>query len=769
MRSGIHFSLLSILAVALSSADAQMIDLRRAAQLDAEQRCDEAEAYYRQALAESQPSLALLNNVGNHYLACGQPNKAAQFFERVVRINPAHNNANLQLARIAAEHREGAKALAHLSQIEDSTVLARIVRAEAIYWMGNHPAAIAMLDAAQRDANGDPAMLLLFGITCRRLALYERSETAFNSILARNPLDFDTLLELGRTAVWARDYGRAESALTLALNLHSEDSDALFQLAQVFSARQDYSRAVYLLARANHSSPNRAEILLALARAAQAAEYYGDSAMAYDEYLQLRPLDDVARRDRALVYGLTGTRSDKAFQELRWYLRKHPSDSIAYYNLAQVSWKTRPEEALRDLSTALRLNPKFAAARYSRGWLLHRLGRDAEGLADLQSAANILPNVGVLISLGSSYLVLDRPSDAEKVLRQALAMSPANPEALMQLGRALMDLGRENEAQNFLDEFQKVRPQKIRGPLIEPRMIELATLSSGDMAKREIERLREDLGANPGDSELQLNLSRLLLLNGRVAESQVEFRHLLKMNIDGQLCEEAGTSLLQSGNYELAKEFLQRAALERPNARIDLAAALFLNGSPDQALAELDQMPDGLRTGDYFFLNASILDAFGMSAQAEKVLDEGLRRPTSRPQIAQRAVLLLTRNHRDTDALGLIRKVLNNNPDNPELLLTEAILTALIHQEAGAENRLREMEARWPEWDRPYLVHGLLLDQAGNQDGAKRQIETALALGSKDPVGICALAHIENSRVPDSQCSDLKGIRGLIPSSGDKP
>ena len=228
MRSGIHFSLLSILAVALSSADAQMIDLRRAAQLDAEQRCDEAEAYYRQALAESQPSLALLNNVGNHYLACGQPNKAAQFFERVVRINPAHNNANLQLARIAAEHREGAKALAHLSQIEDSTVLARIVRAEAIYWMGNHPAAIAMLDAAQRDANGDPAMLLLFGITCRRLALYERSETAFNSILARNPLDFDTLLELGRTAVWARDYGRAESALTLALNLHSEDSDALF-------------------------------------------------------------------------------------------------------------------------------------------------------------------------------------------------------------------------------------------------------------------------------------------------------------------------------------------------------------------------------------------------------------------------------------------------------------------------------------------------------------------------------------------------------------
>src|SRR5262245_21250299 len=83
------------------SSDVKPQSLRDAARLDAEGKCDEAERYYQAALAEGSPSAALLNNVGNHYLVCGQTVKAQSYFEKLLRIIPLHANGNLQLARIA--------------------------------------------------------------------------------------------------------------------------------------------------------------------------------------------------------------------------------------------------------------------------------------------------------------------------------------------------------------------------------------------------------------------------------------------------------------------------------------------------------------------------------------------------------------------------------------------------------------------------------------------------------------------------------------------
>ena len=98
-----------LLLVFTPRAGAQESPLRRAARLDEERKCGEAEPFYQQALAQGSPSLALLNNLGNHYLLCGDQEKARGYFERLVKLNPQHANANLQLARIAADHHEGGR------------------------------------------------------------------------------------------------------------------------------------------------------------------------------------------------------------------------------------------------------------------------------------------------------------------------------------------------------------------------------------------------------------------------------------------------------------------------------------------------------------------------------------------------------------------------------------------------------------------------------------------------------------------------------------
>src|SRR5437879_7024521 len=159
-------------------ASGQDDPLRRAAQLDAEQKCEEAEGYYRQSLSKEPLSAALLNNLGNHYLICGHPEKAEIYFERLLKINPAHANANLQLARIAVERKQGTRALQYLSQVKDTSPAVRLLRAEAWQYAGKNAAALSILDALEQESKGDPRVLLALGMTCARIGYYDRAETA---------------------------------------------------------------------------------------------------------------------------------------------------------------------------------------------------------------------------------------------------------------------------------------------------------------------------------------------------------------------------------------------------------------------------------------------------------------------------------------------------------------------------------------------------------------------------------------------------------------
>jgi tetratricopeptide (TPR) repeat protein len=741
------------------SAQPQESALRQAARLDAAHQCREAERLYQQALAQGTPSLILLNNLGNHYFVCGDPEKARSYFERVLKLNPQHANANLQMARIATDRHQGTRALEYLARVGDGQPATRMLRAEALHWAGNQIAALNMLEGIREEVAADPRLGFQYGLTCARIGAYVRAEEAFNAVLAQHPDDFDVLFNLGRVAARAGHYDRALRALEVAATLRPDHVDSLLELGQVNAALHDYARAIYILAKAKQLAPERGEISLVLAHVAQDGEYYGDAAIAFDEYLRLKPGDDTARRDRALIYGYTGTRLAEGLKELAWYVQKHPDDPLGYYDLARLSWRDHPQEALDQLAQALRLSPNLAGAHIDLAWLLNRLGRTADAVPHLQKAIEIVPqDYRALDQLGSAYITLDRPADAERVLRRAVSIAPDDPGVLMHLGRALMDLGREEEAQQFLTNFQKTRTVRVRGPWKQPGMIESATLSPADRSKREIERLRHEARAHPDDPELQLRLASLLLTEGKVEDATLEFRALLNLNAESRISQQAGSFLLGFEQYQLAREFLTHAATGIPAANLDLAIALFYLEGPSTALKTLEQVPEKERGGDYLLLKAEILDAAGRAAEAEKVLDQGRQFSISRPQIARRAALLLVRHDRNDLALELVSRAAGNDPD---LLLTQVIVLALVKGNDAAHRLVKEIESEWPEWDRPYLVHGLLLERS-QPDEARRKLQTAVALGSRDPALRCAVARLTNATAPEEQCSCVSGLRELL-------
>jgi thioredoxin-like negative regulator of GroEL len=221
-------------------------------------------------------------------------------------------------------------------------------------------------------------------------------------------------------------------------------------------------------------------------------------------------------------------------------------------------------------------------------------------------------------------------------------------------------------------------------------------------------------------------------------------------------------ALVGAEQYALARDFLERASAEMPAARLDLAIALFFTDGPRRALQMIDTVPEGEQAGDYLLMKAKILDAAGQSAEAEKVLQEGLRRSVSRPHVAEQAALLLLQHHRTAEAQNILGRALQSDPQNADLLLSNAIALALMDRNSAAEQALKEIELRWPEWDRPYVVHGLLLEHSARPRDARQKLQTAAALGSQDPAGRCALARLATSSHPDPQCACRVGLYELL-------
>jgi tetratricopeptide (TPR) repeat protein len=336
---------------------------------------------------------------------------------------------------------------------------------------------------------------------------------------------------------------------------------------------------VYLLAQAAKAAPSRPEISLALARASQSGGFYGDSLLAYDRYLAARPEDEIVRRDRALVSGFTRAGQSEAVAYLDAYVVKHPSDAVAFYDLAQLSYRANRSTALPEVSKALQLDPRLAPAFFFRAWLLNKAGRYAESLSDAETAAKLnAKDARALDLIGLDNLELGRVVVAEKPLRRAVSLSPNEPDFLFHLGRALLEQGKREEARPILAQFQKVREQWTPAPREAPGVIESATLSPHELARRVVADYQEAVRTNPNELALRLNLGRALLAAHETDEALAAFRRMLSIQPPAALSAEAGSLLLENDQYELACAFLKRSADEVPASRLDLAVALYFQG-----------------------------------------------------------------------------------------------------------------------------------------------------------------------------------------------
>ena len=712
--------------------------LLESAVLDSTGRYSEAEPYYQRALKIAPASAQLLNNVANHYLASGNPSRAREFYLKTVAIDPQHPNANLQLARMSVEEQHGRQALVYLNRVGNSgsadPVLLEL-RARALGLAGECSAAGKIASGLENQVAGDWRVHFSAGAVYAGCKLYDQAETSFSHALDAEPRNFDILYNLGLAALHAGHTERAASVFEVALNERPQDADCLYGLSQAYLKGQRPVDAAALLTRAEKLAPGRADILLLLAQVSAQLEFYQDAAATYDRYLKLKPADEVARREHGFMLASSGE-FHRALPELEAYVRGHPRDAMGFYELAIAQAYQDRGKAIESLNHALMLDAGLTQARYTRAALKVEDGRPAAAISDLQMLLDRDPrNYHVFVRLGQAYLAQDRAADAAPILKRALELAPNAPSVLAVYFRVLEKLGDKQEAAAVLARLKQFGTSREAS---RPRagLIDYLSLPPAEQRARYLANMRKSIAADPSDFRWRVRLGKELLADGKTAEALEVFRELKPATSDPEILSDCGAALLHFEQYEPARQFLESAVAAAPSLsgiRLDLATAIFHLDGAEVALKELDKTPEADRKGDYYLLRAQLLDALGKIPEAADALNRGMQAAPTRASLYFQAASFLLKHRMRREALALLEQATRLIPDSRELLLAQWVSLTLAQHDIDAKNLLAKIQARWPEWDRPYLLNGILLELQLQPAEARQTLETAIALGANTP------------------------------------
>lgn len=197
-----------------------------------------------------------------------------------------------------------------------------------------------------------------------------------------------------------------------ALKRVDEAHAALRKLQTNAAAGDETRRNAYLAEAELHAEddPASAQELDAYARGL--AAFPDDSAILYARALSFERRDDIPRAEA----------------DLRKILVAEPDNTAALnalgYTLADRT--TRYQEALELISRARAADPENAAIIDSYGWVLYRLGRHREALAELKRAYALQKDAEIAAHVGEVLWVLGQTDEAAQWFEQARKIDPDN-------------------------------------------------------------------------------------------------------------------------------------------------------------------------------------------------------------------------------------------------------------------------------------------------------------------------------------------------------
>jgi len=329
---------------------------------------------------------------------------------------------------------------------------------------------------------------------------------------------------------------------------------------------------------------------------------------------------------------------------------------------------------------------------------------------------------------------------------QALESAPENPEAIEAVGRALLNLGRLEEAEaSFLDALE-IDPEWVA-----PRM-GLALVALGrDEPFKIVHHLERAIEADPGYPESYVELGRYYGYMGEPALAKATFeRWTGRHPEDADMLINAGLTLFDAADFAEAYAFFEKAVEaateeeQRSGALTFRANALDMLGRYDEAVAAYEEVI--AETPEWWEAHANLGICHARNGQmerAEAAFRRGLADCPGSPEIRDElAAHLLSQGGDLQEALKLSEEAVALGRDEIRHLITLGEVKLALGDDEGTAEAYRAVLALDPENPDAHLELGILHERRGETAEAEEHFVESLKADPGNPRALYSYASL---------------------------
>jgi len=553
-----------------------------------------AERLIRNAVGEDDMDVFTLTLLANSLMGQNRVPEAMVYFQRVVAIQPESANARFDLGLGLLRQGEKEAGIAALeATVELDPALQQAAVQLVVIYLNNQEFDKALEAALNyRDQNGDVSAHLLLGVVYMARNEVEEAATAFQRALELDPGNTSASSGLAIIAMKSKQWEKAEGYYRDALEKHPEHLQTLLNLASVEAAQgnvdamksalesaiqynpealqprlvlgrvnleeKNPDKTLDLLSGFKEKYQNDLELLTIVAEAEIKTGNWSKANSTVSRIIELKPNNALWRYQLARVKANLGD-ADAYRDELQKTLEAAPDHTEARIALANLMLKEGEKDAADEQiqilkkqtdnsAEALVLEGKLAEMSGNIGLardsyqeafdkaknnfnLLRvsnakwEMGNRSEAVKVLEAWLKDYPQDDLVrLELANRYLTLERPAEARETYREIIKSSPNNVMALNNISWLLQDT-KPDEALQFAYTASTLAPQSVEVK----DTLAMALMSSGDaaQAQRVIEKV---LVMRPDNLTFRYHKAVILNKLGKSAEASAELKAIIARN-----------------------------------------------------------------------------------------------------------------------------------------------------------------------------------------------------------------------------------------------
>lgn len=404
------------------------------------------------AIVQKQSEADKLAQKGAENLRKSQWPKAAENYQKAVRANPNHVEANYGLAYAQMQLKQYDAALKFFSEVvrlRPNLRAADALRSVAlIYYMQQRfKESVDAYEEAAKLGDLPIADHYFLGFSYLKLGRNREAITELRRADSDSRLAPDALYLIGATHLILGEKREALASLEQAVRINSNHALAQIYLGGALLSLDRYEEALVALKKGTTIDPQQYLGFYWMGATLGSLYRFDDAILAFQAALRLQPQSPEAQVGLGFVYTRLN-RYNEAMPLFEGAMRQKPDAPEPFIGMCNVYYSQGNYTAM--LSTAeqaAKLAPANFSARTTLAVSYAVPGRMQESMQEAREAVRLSPESSwPHLVLGYVLVRLDRPKDALAEAREAVRLRPNSSDSLNLLGYVLNALGQHGEA-----------------------------------------------------------------------------------------------------------------------------------------------------------------------------------------------------------------------------------------------------------------------------------------------------------------------------------